>query len=394
MENFVLENRTKIIFGRDTIRQVGAEIAVLGRRVLLVSGRRSCEENGILAQVREALAQSGVTVVELQGVRANPVVEKVRQGIALAREERVAAVLAVGGGSVIDSAKAISAGVPADHDVWQFFRGKKGIGVTLPLACVLTIAGSGSEMNGGMVLTNEQSNRKIGIGNKRLQPAVSILDPVSTFTVSPQQTAYGAVDTVAHLVEFYCTTEAVQTELQDRLMEGAAQTVIHCCEKVLVDPRDYDSRAELMWCATIALNGWTTSGLGRVGFPMHMIEHSLSALYDVPHGAGLAVVMPAWLSWQAEQSPDRFARFAERVFGVSGDDRRSTALQGVACLLNWFKRMGCPTSLAELGVAATEIHRIAENALPQAKLWRLRDYHQPVIEEILRRCCREEELNR
>lgn len=174
-------------------------------------------------------------------------------------------------------------------------------------------------------------------------------------------------------------------------MEGAAQTVIHCCEKVLVDPRDYDSRAELMWCATIALNGWTTSGLGRVGFPMHMIEHSLSALYDVPHGAGLAVVMPAWLSWQAEQSPDRFARFAERVFGVSGDDRRSTALQGVACLLNWFKRMGCPTSLAELGVAATEIHRIAENALPQAKLWRLRDYHQPVIEEILRRCCREEE---
>lgn len=386
MENFVLENRTKIIFGRDTMGRIGAEVALLGSRVLLVSGRKSSIENGILGQVRVALAQAGVALVELSGIRANPVVEKVREGIALARQEKVEAILAVGGGSVIDSAKAICAGVLAEHDVWQFFRGKKGIGVTLPLACVLTIAGSGSEMNGGMVLTNEESVRKIGIGNKRLQPAVSILDPVATFSVPPEQTAFGAVDTVAHLLEFYCTTEAAQTEVQDRFMEGVAQTVINGCEKAMREPEDYDTRADLMWGATIALNGWVAAGLGRVGFPMHMIEHSLSALYDVPHGAGLAVVMPAWLAWNVEQSPDRFARFAERVFGITGGDRKDNARRGIALLLEWFKRVGCPTSLAEIGVAASEIPRIAENALPQARLWRLRQYSQPVIEEILRRC--------
>ncbi|MFC1512856.1 iron-containing alcohol dehydrogenase [Thermodesulfobacteriota bacterium] len=386
MENFVLENRTKIIFGRDTIKQVGQETALLGSRVLLVYGRGSCMQNGIYHQVQDALLKGGVTVIELGGIRANPVLEQVREGVNLARREKVEAVLAVGGGSVIDSAKAICAGVPVEHDVWQFFRGKKGIGATLPLACVLTIAGSGSEMNGGMVLTNQESVRKMGIGNKRLQPAVSILDPVATFTVPPDQTAYGAVDTVAHLLEFYCTTEARQTPLQDRFMEGVAQTVIAACEKALAEPEDYDTRADLMWSATLALNGWSAAGLGRVGFPMHMIEHSLSALYGVPHGAGLAVVIPAWLSWRAEQAPERIARFAERVFGIPAGDNKDNARQGISHLLAWFRRVGCPTSLAELGVSAAEIPRIAENALPQAKLWRLREYTQPVIEEILHRC--------
>ena len=386
MKNFVLENRTKIIFGRDIIDQIGPETALLGSKVLMVYGRKSCKEHGVYRQVKDALSQAGVTVTELGGIRANPVLEQVREGIALARQENVEAVLAVGGGSVIDSAKAICAGVPADHDVWQFFRGKKGIGATLPLACVLTIAGSGSEMNGGMVLTNEESARKMGIGNKRLQPMVSILDPVATFTVPPDQTAFGAVDTIAHLLEFYCTAEAQQTPLQDRFMEGVAQTVIESCEKVLADPEDYDTRADLMWSATLALNGWSAAGLGRVGFPMHMIEHSLSALYDVPHGAGLAVVMPAWLSWQAEQEPERIAQFAQRVFGVPAGDSYDNARQGIACLVDWFKRIGCPTTLAELGVSSSEIPKIAENALPLAKLWRLREYSQPIIETVLLRC--------
>ena len=388
MENFVLENRTKIIFGRETIKQIGSEVSLLGNRVLLVYGRGSCRQNGIYTQVQDALSQAGVSAIELGGIRANPVLEQVREGIALARREKVEVVLGVGGGSVIDSAKAICAGVAADHDVWQFFRGKKGIGATLPLACVLTIAGSGSEMNGGMVLTNQESSRKMGIGNKRLQPAVSILDPVATFTVPPSHTAYGAVDTIAHLLEFYCTTEARQTPVQDRFMEGVAQTVIPACEKALAEPHDYDTRADLMWSATLALNGWSAAGLGRVGFPMHMVEHSLSALYDIPHGAGLAVVMPAWLSWQAEREPDRLARFAERVFGLPAGDSMSNARQGIDHLLAWFKRIGCPTSLAEIGVSATEIPKIAENALPQAKLWRLRGYTPAIIEEILHRCCR------
>ena len=386
MKNFVLENHTKIIFGYSTIDLVGHEVALLGRKVLMVYGRKSCRKNGIYQRVKDSLVAAGLTVVELGDIRPNPVLEQVREGVLLARRENVEAVLAVGGGSVIDSAKAICAGFFADHDVWQFFRGKKGIGETLPLACVLTVAGSGSEMNGGMVLTNEESAKKMGIGNKRLQPKVSILDPASTFTVPPGQTAYGAVDTIAHLLEYYCTAEAKQTPLQDRFMEGVAETVIESCPRALADPNDYDTRADLMWSATLALNGWSAAGLGRVGFPMHMIEHSLSALYDVPHGAGLAVVMPAWLAWQAEQEPERIAKFSERVFGIPAGDSLNNANQGIARLVRWFRQIGCPTSLAELDIPSSEIPRIAENALPLAKLWRLRDYSQSVIETVLHRC--------
>lgn len=386
MENFVFENRTKIIFGHDTIKQIGAEAALLGNRVLMVYGNGSCFVNGIYKKVQESLSAAGLNVFELGGVKANPVIGKVRDGISLARSEKVDLVLAVGGGSVIDSAKAISAGVLADHDVWQFFRGKKGIGGALPVVCVSTIAGSGSEMNGGMVLTNEESTQKLGIGNKRLQPMVSVLDPEATFTVSPEYTAYGAVDIIAHLLEYYCTTEAEQTSVQDRFMEGVAQTVIDGCEKALADPEDYNTRADLMWCSALALNGLSAAGLGRVGFPMHMIEHSLSAIYDVPHGAGLAVVMPAWLAWQADREPDRFARFSERVFGIASGNKKEKALQGVECLRAWFKKIDCPTTLADLNIPASEIPVVAQNCLPLAKLWRLRDYSPSLIEKVLLRC--------
>lgn len=386
MNNFVLENRTKIIFGQNVIDQIGPETALLGRKVLMVYGQNSCKKSGTYQKVKDALFKAGITVTELGGIRPNPVLEQVREGIHIAREEGVEAVLAVGGGSVIDSAKAICAGVPADHDVWQFFRGKKGIGKTLPLACVLTISGSGSEMNGGMVLTNEESARKMGIGNKKLQPIVSILDPAVTFTVPANQTAYGAVDTIAHLMEYYCTAEAQQTPLQDRFMEGIAQTVFDSCEKVLANPEDYDHRADMMWSATLALNGWSAAGLGKVGFPMHMIEHSLSAIYDVPHGAGLAVVMPAWLSWQADNDPRRIAQFSQRVFGVTGTNSLDIAQKGINCLSEWFERIDCPTSLENLGISSTEIPKIAENALPLARLWRLRDYSQSIIETVLQRC--------
>jgi len=386
MKNFCFHNPTKIIFGKDTAGQLGEEAAAFGNTVLLVYGMGSIKKSGLYDTAVNSLRQAGLQVAEHSGVRSNPVLSHVRQGILIAREQSVDAIVAVGGGSVIDSAKAIAAGAPAGHDVWQFFKGKKGIKSALPLLCVPTIAAAGSEMNGGMVVTNEETAQKIGIGNKLLHPKVAILDPTLTFSVPPDYTAYGAVDALAHLLEFYLTAEEPDTPVQDRLMEGLALNIMASCERVLADPRDYNVRADLMWCATLALNGLTAAGLGTVGFPMHMIAHSLGALYDVPHGAALSVIIPGWLAFQAEREPAKFAQFAERVLHIHKEEKFPAAIAGIASLKAWFQKISCPTRLADFGIPATDIGHIAENALFQAKIWRLREYSQEIIERILHAC--------
>ena len=386
MQNFVLENPTKIIFGRDTIGQIGPETAAFGKKALLVYGRSSVKKNGLFDQTMDSLQEAGLSVIEHGGVRSNPVLSHAREGIELAKKERIEVICALGGGSVIDSAKAISAGALVEHDVWQFFKGKKSIKKTIPLTCVLTLAAAGSEMNGGMVITNEKTDQKFGTGNKLLHPNVSILDPTATFTVPPDYTAYGAVDAIAHILEFYFTTRDPATPVQDRFMEGLVINIMESCDRVLSNPENYAARADLMWCATLALNGWTAAGLGLVGFPMHMIEHSLSALYNVPHGAGLSVVVPAWMKYQAVQNPTKFSQFAERVFQISAKNDSEKASAGIRQLTGWFHKSGSPTSLAELKIPVTDIPNISENALKLAKIWRLRDYDQKMIEEILLLC--------
>lgn len=385
MQNFVLENPTKIIFGTDTVQHIGKETAVYGKKILLVYGRQSIKKNGIYDQVTSSLREQGIEIFDHGGVRSNPLLSHVRQGISKAKDLGVQAIVAVGGGSVIDSAKAISAGSMVDHDVWQFFKGKKSIKNTLPITSVLTLAAAGSEMNGGMVITNDETRQKFGTGNKILNPKVSILDPTLTFTVPPHYTAYGAVDAIAHILEFYFTTCDPSTPVQDRFMEGLVINIMESCEKVLKNPTDYNARADLMWCTTLALNGWTAAGLGMVGFPMHMIEHSLSALYDIAHGAGLSIVVPAWMRFQAETNPEKFSQFSQRVFGLSGPDS-TIAQQGCDELQKWFSSVESPVSLSEVGIPAEDIPSIAENALGLAKVWRLKDYNEEKIKEILTKC--------
>jgi alcohol dehydrogenase YqhD (iron-dependent ADH family) len=240
-------------------------------------------------------------------------------------------------------------------------------------------------MNGGMVLTNDKTAQKFGVGNKNLNPQVSVLDPGATFTVPRDYTVYGAVDAIAHILEFYFTTQDKNTPVQDRFMEGLIINIMESCERVIKQADDYQGRADLMWCATLALNGWTAAGLGMVGFPMHMIEHSLSALYNVPHGAGLSVVMPAWMAWQCRENPGKFAQFSRRVFAVDCADEQKAAETGINKLKDWFIKVKSPVSLAELEISKNDIPSIAENALGLAKLWRLRGYEQKVIEKILQR---------
>lgn len=392
MQNFVFHNPTKILFGRKTVPSVGAETAALGRKALLVYGRNSIKKNGLYEQVLNSLAEAGVTVIEHGGTSSNPLLNHVRQGIVKARQERAEVIVAVGGGSVIDTGKAIAAGSLAEHDVWKFFTGKKSIKAALPVLTVLTLAAAGSEMNSGMVISNQDTQEKFGFGHRLLYPKTSILDPEITFTVPPTYTAYGAVDAIAHVLEFYMTAEDRDTPVQARFMEGLILNAMESCERCLADPCDYDGRADLMWTATLALNGLTAAGLGRVGFPMHMIEHSLSVLYDVPHGAGLSVVMPGWLQWYLKQDAARIARLGRGILPPAQQQEMANqediviAERTVSFLRDWFRKVDSPISLAELDSPSRDIPRIAENAMRLAKVWRLNEYSESIIEDILRQC--------
>ncbi|MFO7760751.1 MAG: iron-containing alcohol dehydrogenase [Thermodesulfobacteriota bacterium] len=382
MQKFILYNPTTIIFGADATDQVGDEAAKLGEKCLLVYGEKSIKKNKLYDRIKTALVKSDLETIDHGGVKSNPVLQHVREGIVKAKEHRIDMVLAAGGGSVIDSAKAIAAGTLVEHDVWKFFTGKKSIKKKLPLCCLLTLAAAGSEMNGGMVITNEERKHKFGVGNRVLHPEVSILDPKLTYTVPPDYTAYGAVDAIAHILEFYFTTPDPDTPVQDRFMEGLVINIMESCEKVLQNPEDYQGRADFMWCATLALNGWAAAGLGPVSMPMHMIEHSLSAIYNVPHGAGLSVVMPGWMAYQAKINNRKFAQFGERVFGLTGNLENKT-FRGIEALEEYFVKINSPTHLNQLSIPAQDIPDIAENAISLAKLWGLKSYDQQTVEKIL-----------
>jgi len=386
MKNFIFHNPTKIIFGRDTIPSIGDETAAFGKNALLVYGEGSIKKNGIYDQVTQSLDKAGVAVIEHGGVKSNPLLNHVHQGIDLAKKHAIDVVVAVGGGSVVDSAKAITAGALVEHDVWKFFTGRKSVKGALPLTCVLTLAASGSEMNSGMVVTNEETSQKFGFANRHLYPKTSILDPCATFTVPSHYTAYGAVDAIAHVLEFYFTNREPYTPVQDHFMEGLVISCMDSCNRVLDDPEDFDARADLMWAATLALNGLTGAGLGKLGFPMHMIEHSLSALYNVAHGAGLSVIIPGWMLYQAQKTPEKFARFAERIFNITSGSNEKKAAEGIQALLTWFVKIKTPTSLPALHIPLQDIPKIARNAVALAKVWNMPDYDEERIEEILKLC--------
>ncbi|MDY0189551.1 MAG: iron-containing alcohol dehydrogenase [Desulfuromonas sp.] len=386
MQSFVFHNPTKIVFGANTASQVGKNAARYGKKGLLVYGRDSIKRTGVHAQVTTALNAAGVKVVEHGGVKSNPVLSHVQAGIELAKAEQVDVIIAVGGGSVLDESKAIAAGAMYSGDVWDFFCDKAQVQQALPLVTVLTLAATGSEMNSGGVVTNEATQQKFNIGSPHLFPKVSILDPTLTYSVPLDYTAYSAVDAISHLLEGYFTSADTATALQDRFVEGLVQTIIESTEKILLKPDDADARATMMWAATWALNGLSTAGIGVYSFPNHMIEHSLSALYDVAHGAGLAIVMPAWMAYSAERQPAKFAQFAQRVFGCSAADEQQLAQAGVAALKQWFAKIGSPVTLAQANVPQSDIPAIADNATMLAQKWGLHEYDAAVISTILQRC--------
>lgn len=378
MFDFTFHNPTKIIFGADTEKEIGREIKGAGiTKILLLSGQGSARKSGLLDRVEASLAAAGISWVAFSGVVSNPVLSHAREGITLAKKEGVEALLAVGGGSVLDEAKAIAVGAIADIDVWEFYLGRE-VTAALPLFSILTLAATGSEMNRNSVLTNEATQQKYNIASIHVHPRVSILNPVLTHTVPPDYTAYSAVDAIAHVLEGYCTKKP-GTHLQDRLVEGIVTTVMETTGQILRNPDHAEARASFMWAATLALNGLTPAGIGPYSFPNHMIEHSLSAIYNIPHGAGLSIVIPAWMTWYQDKNPEQFTRLSREIFGLP------TAAAGIKALTAWFREIKAPVRLSEVGIPAGDIPKISENAHGLARQWGIAELYTPqVIAEILR----------
>ena len=386
MKDFVFENPTKIIFGSGKIKQIGEEVRRFGKKALFVYGRESIKKNGIYDRVNLSLQKAGVAIVEFPGVKANPVLSHVLRGIELARHEEVDVVLAVGGGSVIDTAKTIAAGVKTDHDIWDFFTRKRSISDALPILTVVTVSATASEMNPAAVITREEGAQKFSIRSLFIQPRTSILDPAALFTLSTEYSAYSAVDAITHMLEGYFNNNEPKSLLQDRLVESLIRTIMESAESILKDPADYDARANMMWSATLAFNGLTTAGMGMISLPVHMIEHSLSALYDIAHGAGLSIVLPGWMKYAVEKDPLKFARFAREIFKVKEADELREGIRGIDSLKSWFTSIGSPTSLKEGNIPEGDIGKITENAYALARVWGLKDYTKEVIAEILTLC--------
>ena len=360
MENFNFLSPTEFVFGRGRETESGEYVKKYGgSRVLIHYGGGSAVRSGLLDRVKKSLDENGVYYAELGGVKPNPRDTLVYEGIDLCRKENIDFILAVGGGSAIDSAKAIAAGVVYDGDFWDFYCGKR-IEKALPIGVVLTIAAAGSEGSGDSVITKEDGMLKRGAGGDAIRPRFSVLNPELTQTLPAYQTACGATDIMAHVFERYFTNTK-EVEITDRLCEAVLMTMVKETPRVIADPNNYDARANIMWAGMVAHNNIV--GVGREqDWNSHGIEHELSALYDCAHGAGLAVIMPAWMEFVYKHDVMRFCQMATRVFGVKMNfaDPETTALAGIKAFRTFLHSIGMPINFAELGAKEEDIPALVE----------------------------------
>lgn len=368
MLDFTFCAPTEIVFGRGAENAVGENLRARGAaRVLLHFGGQSAEKSGLLPRIRENLRAAGLEFVELGGVEPNPKLSLVRRGVALALREKVDFILAVGGGSVLDSAKGIGMGAATGRDPWEFARAGTAPEKTIPLACVLTLSASGSEMSNSCVLTNDETWEKRGIASQTNRPAVSFLNPELTYSVSPFQTGCGIVDIMMHTLERYLTLGG-ETDLTDRIAEGVILSVRDAGRRALQNPNDYEARAALMWAGCLSHNNLTECGRQRL-FPVHKMEHEFSALHDeIAHGAGLSVLFPAWADYVVDRSAEacaRMAKLAGRVFdiAVNPENPATAAHAGVRALREYFEEIGMPVRMAQIGIAPDEYGVLAKNTV-------------------------------
>ena len=388
MYNFVFQNTTKIYFGENHLGHLGEELKQYGTRVLLTYGGGSIKRIGLYDRVLEELKKAGMTVFELAGIEPNPRHTTVNRGADICKKEKIDVLLAVGGGSTIDCTKVIAAAAYYDGDSWDLVTRQAPVSKALPVLTVLTLSATGSEMDSGGVISNMETNEKYGLMHPLLQPKVSFLDPVNTYSVSAFQTACGSADILSHVFDVFYFTAGEKMEMIDRVMEDLIKTVLKYAPIAVKEPENYQARANLMWASSWALNGFLQSGSYQAA-SCHAMEHELSAFYDITHGLGLAILTPRWMEYILDEfTAPRFKHFGVHVFGV--DDALSDlegAKQAIACLSDFFfKTLGLQSTLGELGIDDANFKAMAKNACGGDIMHGFKSLSPEDVENIFRMC--------
>ncbi|WP_337032534.1 iron-containing alcohol dehydrogenase [Paenibacillus illinoisensis] len=363
MRSFQFYNPTRLIFGKGQLEALKTEVPKYGKRVLLVYGGGSIKRSGLYDQVIGLLKEIGAEVTELAGVEPNPRLSTVHKGVDICKTQDIELILAVGGGSVLDCAKAIAVGAKYNGDMWDFAQRKAVAQDALPLGTVLTMAATGSEMNSGSVITNQDTQEKLGWGSAYSFPAFSILDPVNTYTVPLDQTVYGMVDMMSHVLEHYFHLDE-NTPVQLGFCETILRTVMDAAPRLVEDLENYELRETILYCGTMALNGVLNMGLAG-DWATHNIEHAVSAVYDIPHGGGLAILFPNWMKHNLDVNVDRFKRLAINVFEVNpeGKSDKQVAEEGIEALRKFWTSIGAPSRLADYDIDDSQIDVMADKAM-------------------------------
>ena len=382
MEDFVYQNTTKILFGRNAEQKFASEVKAFADRILLVYGGGSIKKNGLYNRIVKQLQDNDIYFVELGGVQPNPLLSLAKTGIELCRTHDLQGILSVGGGSCIDTAKTIAVGVKYCGDVWDFYDGKAEAKTALPIGVILTIPASGSESSDSCVITNDSDANKRAMGSEFIVPRFAVLNPENTTSLSAYQTACGIADIFSHLMERYFT-QVNHVDFTDRLLEASMKTLLVNAPIVLKQLDNYDARAEIMWAGTIAHNNLLNTG--RIGdWASHMIEHELSGIYDIPHGAGLSIIFPAWMKYVCTHNKSRFIQFAVRVFDVDFpfDDEESIVYEGINRLEAFFSAMGLPTRLHQMNIGNEMFAQMANRCCKKGSVGHFIELHEKDVYQI------------
>lgn len=384
MNDFTFYNPVKLHFGDDQIEKLREELPVYGKRVLLVYGGGSIKRNGLYDEVLTILQELQMSVFELADVEPNPRVETARKGVAICKEHNIDVLLAVGGGSVIDCTKLIAAAATYEGDAWDFVDKTSTPNEALPFGTILTLAATGSEMNSGSVITNMETKEKYGWGSPLVFPKFSILDPAYTLSVPRDQTVYGIVDMMSHIIEQYFN-EAEETSMQDGMCEDVLKTIIETAPHLVNNLDDLEARRTILLGGTLGLNGFLR--LGYIGdWATHEIEHAVSAYYDIPHAGGLSILFPHWMRYNIHVNPSRFAKFAINVFNVDsqGKTEEQIALEGIDCLRTFWDSLGAPSKLSDYQIDDENIELIAQQATRNGTTGRFNPLAKEDVIQILR----------
>lgn len=384
MKNFVYNIPTKVFFGKGQIEKIGKEILNYGNKVLLVYGKGSIKSNGIYDKVINILKENNIEYFEVAGVDPNPRVETVYYGADICKKNNIDLILAMGGGSTIDCAKAISLQSKYDGDFWQDFYidGKSElIKEVTPVAAILTLAATGSEMNGGAVISNLKTKMKWGFQNDKLKPVFTVEDPEYTYSVSKYQTCAGAIDIMSHLFEQYFSVEK-DGFLQNRMIEALLKTIIKYAPIAIENPHDYEARANIMWTSSLALNYLMTYGKQSTDWATHQIEHQLSAVYDITHGIGLGIITPAWMKYVlSDKNIHRFVDYGKNIWNLEGTDYE-IAEKAIEKTKEFFVSLGCPASLSEINIDSTHFEEMAKNSVLRGPLGSMKKLNAEDVVEI------------